>query len=204
MGDVQVQGHPRFGRCAFARKAFAPGDIVLSEEPLLITRDPEEHQNPRHGINLSIILQDGSNERAKLRDGSHVTVDLLRRYLTRFLAWADAPTQAQTKVLNEMVNTAEHKDSFCALSCEWAAGIIADRLLSRVRGIMPHMPRLLPPAVCPPGVARGQQQEVVERVLLAWELNAHRVGNRCGTAGLPLSRSSATGHSTLDPVNHLP
>ncbi len=38
---------------------------------------------------------------------------------------------------------------------------------------------LLPPEVCPPGAARAQQREAVERVLLAWELNAHVMNEMC-------------------------
>ncbi len=188
MADVEIRDHPLFGRCAFACRAFAPGEVVIREEPLLVTANPNSQRTAKHELCLQLLLQEGG-----LVPG---LADILPFQLSHFLAWSDASSEVQRKVLSSLLHTAECKDSTHVKVCAVAAGCIADRVLPRVPG-------LLPPDVCPPGAAREQQRAAVERVLLAWELNAHPVGNRCGTAGLPLSLHAAGVPCVLSTTCHV-
>ncbi len=167
---MEVREHWRFGRCAFATRAFAPGEVVVSEEPLLITRNKTQPLSCKHQYIHDTVIRPVDDD-VVLRDGCCRGSQVLRMHLDRFLAWSDAPQSAQQRALERFQHHSDYNDSSCAVACEWAAGAIADRLL-------PHMPGLLPPEVCPPGAARVQQRQAVERVLLAWELNAHSVGDR--------------------------
>ncbi|KXZ44416.1 hypothetical protein GPECTOR_68g388 [Gonium pectorale] len=52
--NVVVQSHPRFGRCAFARRAFRAGEVVLLEAPLLITPHPPSSASSGAGGSSSV------------------------------------------------------------------------------------------------------------------------------------------------------
>ncbi len=167
---MEIKSQPRFGRCAFATRAFAPGDVVLSESPLLMTRDPTKPLSDRQQLYHNAVIR-SDDDKAVMRDGSRPGSRMLRVNLERFLAWGEAPTEKQRRALDTLQHSAEHKEGACAVACEWAATAIADRLL-------PLAPGLLPQHFCAVGSPRSKKCSVIERVLLTWEINAHEVDNR--------------------------
>lgn len=179
---VRVKDHVEFGASAFASRAFAAGDVVLCEPSPLITSPPPPFAFVGTAYRVTAAaLSSSSGERggqqqqqhgALLANGTEVGVEDLLKLTGQFLAWCMAPTAVRQHILTRMHASPgpDLRDSDLVLLSEWAAAIIAERLL-------PYLPSLLPRDTAPLGSVDAQ---LVERVLLAFAMNSHELGGgRC-------------------------
>jgi hypothetical protein len=171
---VAVRDHPLYGRCAFANRAFAAGEIVVKEAPLVVCAEggagsaPDD--DPAGAWLTRAFAENVPAVRAACRGGA--TPDDLRRLCVCYLAFCAAAPEAREAVLGGMLNEAgpDAADALVVQRAQHAAGFIREVLVPRgaADGTLRD----------PPGDAA-----TVLRVLLSFELNAHAVGGRCAGVG---------------------
>jgi hypothetical protein len=180
---VELREHPVFGRCAFAARAFRPGEILVRERPLVVCSDatfdfdaspaaaaaagPAALADPA-GPWLSKALWDSGPAVRAACDGL-ATPQELHRACVCYVGYCCAPPAARAAVLTDFLNEVgpEADEAIVVRRARRAAKFIADVLHPRgaAAGVFED-------AACDAATA--------ERVLLAFELNAHGVqGNRC-------------------------
>lgn len=140
-------------------------EVVIREAPLLIT-NAETYSLTEKCIK---VLGAHSGDRL-LENGSTVSDSTLSGHLAEFLAWSLASVSVQQQVLDGMHNTPapELQDTDVVRSAHWAARIFAKQLLPRLTDLLPR--RTI--------VAHRCDIHTICRILLAWNLNCHAVGNR--------------------------
>ncbi|KAI8476134.1 MAG: hypothetical protein J3K34DRAFT_516805 [Monoraphidium minutum] len=180
---VEVRDHPLFGRCAFATRAFAPGEIVVAESPLVVCSDAAG------GAAEGAAVGGAAGEVAALSDPAGVWLTRLfaangpavhaacggecdpaelHKACVCFLAFCGADDAGRAAVLEDMLNSIgpDAESAGVARRAKRAARFIADVLV----------PRGAEDGALPAGAPRDAGTAL--RVLLAFELNAHAVDGR--------------------------
>lgn len=181
---VEVRDHPQFGRCAFATCAFKPGDIVVAEPPLLVCSDagdgdqaaPAALADPA-GAWLTQLIADNPAAAVAACGGNadDDNIQYLRKACVCYLAFCGADAAARAGVMDGMLNSVG----------EDAEG---SDVVQRARLTARFISQVLAPRAKADGHLKGAPADAaaVERVLLAFELNAHAVDGRWGRGGKAL------------------
>ena len=181
---VEVRDDPAFGRCAFATRPFAAGEIIVNEAPLVCCfeaggpgADPAAagaaaSRDKAKSAWLSRAMgADVAAVRAACQaSGGAAAPPDLRRLCVCYLAFCAAPPEARARVLADVMNEApaEAGDTMVVKRARAAAAYIAAEIA----------PRAAKADAAADGAAFAdppQDAATIERVLLAFELNAHAV-----------------------------
>jgi hypothetical protein len=154
--EVVLKDDPQYGTCAFAARAFTTGQVVLNEDPLLI----------------SLKSDDPLLARAELLARPYFVYEWQYKAFTKdilptLLAWCKATEDVKQRVLATMLHTpaAEFQTTIGANSCKGAAFIFCSKILPLLQDKLPASGRA--------------DASTYERVLLASMVNAHEIGDRC-------------------------
>jgi hypothetical protein len=151
---VQLKQHAIFGVSLYAEKNFLPGEVVLKEEPLLTTLSKSARLYQTAVAFLEELVKDPVNA-------------LWDTCLENFLAWCTASAPVQREVVESMHSSIPAQNwatTADVVTCKQAADLFVKELLPKLGG---QLARRAPIEV-----------ETVERVLLAWHMNAHSLGDR--------------------------
>jgi hypothetical protein len=160
-GSVDVRDDPKLGRSLFAKSIFKPGDVVLREQPLLVTA-PDSHPAVK-ALHSAAVQAARTHERAsgQLQTPS----DDWLKAAAWTVAFLEAPLPVQQAVVSDM-HTAIQSDSQMAATAQLQADILLE-LVSAV------LARLRPSSVS--GAGTVPSKEGIHKALLAYHLNAHEM-----------------------------
>lgn len=162
---VVVKGHPRFGSSMFAAISFATADVVLCEDPLLLSAAAAE---PLVRALSSAAVQAADALGSSKRVGDIPPGDWMK-VCAWLVAFIKAPAGTQQTVLEEL-HTTPAPDSLQATISELQAQVLA-RVLPDV---------LTSTAAMTPGGDRSAalhppSKKIIHQALLAYHLNAHEM-----------------------------
>lgn len=153
MASAFVKDHPLYGSSAFSARHFSAAEVVLAEEPLLLSAHPGADR---------LVQQLCSRARSTAQEFSGA---VWYKVCTDFVAFCQANASTQQQVLEQM-----HSQPLISSPVVAVASVQA-RVLSQLA------PALLAPTGIQ-GVEHLCSEEVIQQVLLAFHLNAHDIAGR--------------------------
>lgn len=170
---VVVQAHPIFGRSAFATVPIAAGELVLCEEPLLAWSSADAAAKRAVGGVLAAVQQQLRSHPSP--EAARIHADDWESTVGIYLSFCRAPEALQQQVLREMQSSGL-EDAAPVRRSRIQAGVLA-ALAPRIAALLEEADSEAAAGGSGSGSgAVSSDAELIQRVLLAAELNGHAAG----------------------------